>query len=69
LVHEDLGVLDLLLNKVAIPGSDTVVVDGEALGGSLVEEANFVGNIHSNWISNKGFAALNLYFEIKFKSI
>jgi hypothetical protein len=35
-------------------------VDGNALGGCLVIEAHFVGNVHTNWISNKGFAALNL---------
>jgi len=60
LIHENFGVLNFLLDKIAVPGPDAVVVDGEALGGSLVEEANFVGNIHSNWISNKGFAALNI---------
>jgi hypothetical protein len=30
-VHEDLGILDLLLDEVAVPGSDAVVVDGDAL--------------------------------------
>lgn len=29
-VHEDLGVLDLLLDEVELPSSDAVVVDGEA---------------------------------------
>lgn len=53
--------LDLLLDEVHIPGSDAVVVDGEALGGSVVEEANFVGDIHANWVSNQSFAALNLF--------
>ena len=53
--------LDLLLNKVAFPCSNTIVVDGEALGGCVVEEANFVCDIHANWVSNQSFAALNLY--------
>jgi len=35
-------------------------MDSETLGCCLIEEGNFVGNIHSNWISNKGFAALNI---------
>jgi len=48
------------LDKVAIPGSDTIVVDGEALLGGVVEETNLVGNIHSNWISNQSFTTLNL---------
>jgi len=30
-VHEDLGVLDLLLDEVTVPCSDTIVVDGQAL--------------------------------------
>ena len=59
-VHENLVVLHLLLDEVAVPGSDAVVVDGEALGGGVVEEANLVGDIHANWISNKCFAALDL---------
>jgi hypothetical protein len=54
-------VLNLLLDKVAFPSSDTIVVDGKALGGSVVEEANFVCNIHANWVSNQSFAALNLF--------
>jgi|TARA_B110001450_G_scaffold225985_1_gene224505 hypothetical protein len=54
-------VLDLLLDEVAFPSSDTIVVDGKALGGSIVEEANFVSNIHTNWVSNQSFAALNLF--------
>jgi len=53
-------VLNLLLDKVAFPSSDTIVVDGKALGGSVVEEANFVCNIHANWVSNQSFAALNI---------
>jgi len=48
------------LDKVAIPGSDTIVVDGEALLGGVVEETNLVGNIHSNWISNQSFTTLNI---------
>jgi len=52
--------LDLLLNEVTLPCSDTIVVNGEALGGCVVEEANFVCNIHANWISNQSFAALNI---------
>ena len=30
-VHEDLVVLNLLLDKVEVPSSDTIVVDGKAL--------------------------------------
>jgi len=45
-------------------------MDGEAFGGGVIEEGNFVGDIHANWISNECFAALNLFYkEIKFKSI
>jgi len=31
-VHEDLVEVNLLLDEVAVPGSNTVVVDGHALG-------------------------------------
>jgi hypothetical protein len=51
-VHENVGVLHLLLDEIAIPSSDAVVVDGEALGGGGVEEFNLVGRVHANWISN-----------------
>lgn len=51
-IHQDLGVLDFLLNEVAVPSSNAEVVDGETLGGSVVEEANLVGDVHANWVSN-----------------
>ena len=51
-VHENLGVLDLLLNEVTVPGSDSVVVDGNALVGSGVEELNLVGGVHAHWVSD-----------------
>ena len=31
LLHENLSVLNLLLDEVAVPSSDTIVVDGQAL--------------------------------------
>ena len=51
-VHENLSILNLLLDKVEVPCSDTIVVDGQALRRSVVEETHLVGDIHSNWISN-----------------
>ena len=60
LVSEDFGVFDLLLDEVEIPNAETKGVDGQAFGGGVVEEANFVCNIHANWISNECFAAFNL---------
>ena len=59
-IHENLSVLNLLLDKVEVPCSDTIVVDGQALRRSVVEETHLVGDIHTDWISNKCFAALNL---------
>lgn len=59
-VHEDLGVLNLLLDKVELPCSNAVVVDGQAFRGSVVEETHLVGCVITDWISNKCFAALNL---------
>jgi len=60
LVHENLIVLNLLLNEIAVPGSNTEVVDGQALWGGIVEEADLVGDVHTNWVSNQSFAALNI---------
>jgi len=60
LIGEDLGVLDLLSNKVEVPVADSKVVNGDTLGSSVVVEANLVGNVHTNGVSNDGFAAFNL---------
>ena len=59
-LSEDVGVLDLFLNEIQIPDADAVVVHCEALTGSGVEEANLVGNVLTNRVSNEGFATLDL---------
>lgn len=60
LIGEDFGVFNLLLDEVEIPNAEAKGVDGQAFGSGVVEEANFVCNIHAYWISNEGFAAFNL---------
>lgn len=52
LVHENFGVLDLLLDEIKVPTPETIVVDGETFGSSVVEETDFVGYIHTHGISN-----------------
>lgn len=69
LVGEDLGVLHLLLDEVEVPRADAIVVDGEALARRVVEEANLVGDVHANRVSNERLAAFNLKTQIKFKSV
>jgi hypothetical protein len=50
-VHENLGVLNFLLDKVTVPCSDSVVVDSQALVGGGVVKLHLVGSVHANWIS------------------
>ena len=61
MVHENLSVLHLLLNEIAVPSSNAIVVNSEALRGCVVEEADLVGDVHANWVTNQCFATLNLY--------
>ena len=51
-VHKNFSVLDFLLNEITVPGTDAEVVDCHALGGSVVEEGDLVGSVHTNWVSN-----------------
>jgi hypothetical protein len=47
--------------EVAVPSSDAVVVDGQALVGGVVEELDLVGGVHADWVSDECFATLDLY--------
>lgn len=60
LIHENFSILNFFEDKVAVPCSDTIVVDSEAFGRGVVEETNSVCNVHSNWISNKSFSTDNI---------
>jgi len=35
-------------------------MNGEALRGGVVKEAYLVGDVHTNWVTNQCFAALNI---------
>ena len=63
LIHENFSILNFFEDKVAVPCSDTIVVDSEAFGRGVVEETNSVCNVHSNWISNKSFSTDNLFWK------
>jgi hypothetical protein len=60
LVSENVSIFNLLLNEIKIPSTETIRVDCQTLGGRRVEEANFVCNVHTNRVTNEGFAAFNI---------
>lgn len=60
LIGEDLGVFDLLAHEVQIPVADSEIVNGDALHGGIIVEANLVCDIHTNWVSDNSFTAFNL---------
>ena len=69
LVGENLGVLHLLLHEVEVPRADAVVVDSEALARRVVEEADLVGNVHADGVTNERLAAFNLKVEINLNEL
>lgn len=60
LAHVDVLVENLLGDEVDVPEAESVVVDSDELVVSVVEELNLVSNVHSDVMSDKGFAALDV---------
>lgn len=58
--HVDILVENLLGDKVNIPETETIVVDGDELIVGVVEEFDLVSDVHSNVVSDKGFTGLDL---------
>jgi hypothetical protein len=53
--------VNLLLDQVAVPGAQAVVVDGDALAAGVVVELNFVCDVHADGVADQRFAGFNLY--------
>jgi len=51
---------DLLLDVVDVPDADSVVVDGDKVLVGVVEEGNFVSDVHTNGMATDGFTRLSL---------
>jgi len=60
LSHVDILVENLLGDKVNIPETETIVVDGDELIVGVVEEFDLVSDVHSNVVSDEGFTGLDL---------
>ena len=51
---------DLLGTVVDVPNAETVVVDGHQLVVGLVEEADLVGNVHTDSVSTDSLSGVDL---------
>lgn len=60
LCHKNLIVLYFLLDEITIPSPQTIIMNSQTFRRSCIEECNFVGNVHTNWVSNKCLSTLNL---------
>ena len=48
LSHGQVLIEDLLLDEIAVPDTDAIVVDGDEVVVGVVEECNFIGDVHTN---------------------
>lgn len=60
LTHVDVLVTNFLSVEVAVPHSEAVVVDSNQLGGGVLEEDNFVGDVVADGVSADRFAGSDL---------
>jgi len=51
---------NLLINQINSPAADAIVVDGNQLGVSGVEEFNLIGYVHTDWVSADCFSSLDI---------
>ena len=58
--HVDILVENLLGDKVNIPETETIVVDGDELIVGVVEEFDLVSDVHSSVVSDEGFPGIDL---------
>lgn len=56
----DIGELDFLCDEVHVPDLETIVVDAEQLGVSVVIKLDLVCCACSDWVSTNGFSAFNI---------
>ena len=67
MAHIDICVLNFLVNEVAIPDFDSIVVHGQQIRVRLVIELNLVGSVSSDRISTKGFTSCYLFKGLRFE--
>lgn len=69
LICKDFCILNLFLDKITLPSSDTVVVNCQTFWWSIIEKSYFICNIHANWISNQSFSTFNLFWNLMLNRI
>ena len=67
MTHIHILVLNLFVDEVCCPDSDSVVVDGEEFRVTLVVEGYLVGSVSANWVSAESLASGNLNMKIRFE--
>ena len=60
LSHGQVLVKDSLLDEIAVPNTDSVVVDGDKVVVSVVKESNLICNVHTNGMATDSLASLDL---------
>ena len=63
LAHGEVLEQDFLLGVVDVPDADAIVVDGHQLLVCVVEEADFVSNVHTNSMSTDGLSTVCLFLK------
>jgi len=58
--HIDILILDLFVDKISSPNTDTVIVDSQELRVWTIVEGDLVGSIGTYWVSTKCFTSGNL---------
>ena len=56
LTHSEILVENLLLDEIAVPNTDTVVVDSNDVVVGVVEESDLVCDVHANRVATDGFS-------------
>ena len=65
LSHGEILIEDFLLDEITVPDADTIVVDRDKVVVGVVEESNFVCDVHANSMSTDGFSCLSLNLKEK----
>ena len=60
LAHSEVLEQDFLLSVVDVPDADAIVVDGHHLLSGVVEEGDFVGDVHANGVSTDCLSTISL---------
>lgn len=63
--HGEILEQDFLLGVVDVPDADAIVMDGHQLLVCVVEEGDFVSDVHANSMSTDGFSTVCLFLKEK----